>query len=57
MTQALLYFINLEFFENLPVMCVCLCGCECVCPTSGNAQKLFAFLREQSAVKVELFQR
>lgn len=38
--------IILEFFENLPMIFFFLSA------TSGNAQKLFAFLREQFAVKV-----
>lgn len=39
--------IILEFFENLPMIFLFFLRA-----TSGNAQKLFAFLREQCAVKV-----
>lgn len=39
--------IILEFFENLPLIFLFFWS-----TTSGNAQKLFAFLREQFAVKV-----
>lgn len=40
--------IVLEFFENLPVIFLFFF----LSATSGNAQKLFAFLKEQFAVKV-----
>ena len=39
--------IILEFFENLPMIFLFFLSA-----TSGNAQNLFAFLREQFAVKV-----
>lgn len=42
--------IILEFFENLPMNF--LSFFFFLSATSGNAQKLFAFLREQCAVKV-----
>lgn len=41
--------IILEFFENLPMIFLFF---SFLSATSGNAQKLFAFLREQFAVKV-----
>lgn len=41
--------IVLEFFENLPMIFLSLFFLNA---TSGNAQKLFAFLKEQFAVKV-----
>lgn len=40
--------------QCLDELCVYARVCVRVPATSGNAQNLFAFLREQSAVKVEL---